>query len=94
MNPSPPILDPWQLVWGQPYIDSQTLASAIEQDLERNDRPDFRTRLLVRDAAAIRSFWGSRKFTRWLSASPVGQMIRAIRDPTDAAAILFRFEGA
>jgi hypothetical protein len=94
MNPSPPILDPWHLVWGQPYIDSQTLASAIEQDLERNDRPDFRTRLLVRDAAAIRSFLGSRKFTRWLSASPVGQMIRAIRDPTDAAAILFRFEGA
>ncbi len=79
MNPSSPILDPWQLVWGQPYIDSQTLATAIEQDLERKTQPDFRTRLLVRDAAtAIRSFWGSRKFTRWLSASPAGQAIRAI----------------
>jgi hypothetical protein len=79
MNQSSPMLDPWQLVWGQPYIDSQTLASAIEQDLERNDRPDFRTRLLVRDAAAaIRSFWGVRKFARWLSASPNGPMIRAI----------------
>ena len=28
-------------MWGQPYIDSQTLASAIEQDLERNDRAGF-----------------------------------------------------
>jgi hypothetical protein len=81
MNQSPPVLDPWQLVWGQPYIDSQTLAAAIEQDLERNGQPDFRTRLLVRDAAmAIRSFWGSQRFTRWLSASPVAPMIRAILD--------------
>lgn len=81
MNQSPPILDPWQLVWGQPYIDSRTLAAAIEQDLGRNDQPDFRTRLLVRDAAAaIRSFWGSRRFKRWLSASPAAQMIRAILD--------------
>jgi hypothetical protein len=81
MNRPPPILDPWQLVWGQPYIDSRTLAAAIEEDLGRNGQPDFRTRLLVRDAAAaIRSFWGSRRFTRWLSTSPVAPMIRAILD--------------
>ena len=81
MHQSPPILDPWDLVWGQPYIDSRTLAAAIEQDLGRNDQPDFRTRLLVRDAAAaIRSFWGSRRFNRWLSASPVAPVIRAILD--------------
>ena len=81
MNQSPPIPDPWQLVWGQPYIDSRTLAAAIEQDLGRNGQPDFRTRLLVRDAAAaIRSFWGPRRFTRWLSANPVAPMIRAILD--------------
>ena len=79
MNQSPTILDPWRLVWGQPYVDSKTLAAAIEQDLAQNDQPDFRTRLLVRDAAtAIRSYWGSRKFARWLSASPVGPMIRVI----------------
>ncbi len=46
MSQAPPMLDPWNLVWGQPYIDSQTLAGAIEQDLERNTCPDFRTRLL------------------------------------------------
>ena len=51
-----PPLDPWKLVWGQPYIDSRALARAIEEDLERSAHPDFRTRLLVRDAAvAIRS---------------------------------------
>jgi hypothetical protein len=66
-------------VWGQPYIDSQTLAAAIEQDLECDPRPDFRTRLLVRDAAvAICSYWGQRRFARWLATSPVGRQIRAI----------------
>ncbi len=79
MSHASPMLDPWELVWGQPYIDSQTLAGAIEQDLERNTSPDFRTRLLVRDAAvAIRAFWGPRRFARWVAASPVGQQIRAI----------------
>ncbi len=79
MHQAPPILDPWKLVWGQPYIDSQTLAAAIEQDLERHTEPDFRTRLLVRDAsAALRSYWGPRRFSRWVTASPVGQEIRAI----------------
>jgi hypothetical protein len=75
------LLDPWRLVWGQPYIDSRTLAAAIEQDLQREPRPDFRTRLLVRDAAvAIRSYWGAPRFTQWLATSPVGPLIRAILD--------------
>jgi hypothetical protein len=77
MSQVSPLLDPWKLVWGQPYIDSQTLAAAIEQDLERNAQPDFRTRLLVRDAAkAIRSFWGPRRFARWLAQSHTGPRIR------------------
>jgi len=81
MNQAPPILDPWKLVWGQPYIDSQTLAAAIEQDLQCNAQPDFRTRLLVRDSVvAIRSHWGHPRFTQWLAASPVGSRIRAILD--------------
>jgi hypothetical protein len=72
-------LDPWRLVWGQPYIDSDTLAAAIESDLQRNPHPDYRTRLLVRDAAqAIRSFWGARKFQRWLAASPVRERLHAV----------------
>lgn len=72
-------LDPWRLVWGQPYIDSGTLAAAIVSDLQRHPQPDYRTRLLVRDAAvAIRSFWGAAKFQRWLAASPVRERLRAI----------------
>jgi hypothetical protein len=79
MNPTPPLLDSWKLVWGQPYIDCQTLAQAIEQDLEHDTEPDFRTRLLVQDVTtAIRSYWGKRKFSRWLAASTVGPRIREI----------------
>jgi hypothetical protein len=71
--------DPWLLVWGQPYIDSETLAAAIENDLDRQPQPDYRTRLLLRDAAeAIRSFWGVTKFKRWLAASPARDRLRAI----------------
>ena len=54
MSRAPTALDPWRLVWGQPYIDSRTLAAAIEQDLAQGDQSDFRTRLLVRDAAVAR----------------------------------------
>jgi hypothetical protein len=71
--------NPWQLVWGQPYIDSDTLAAALEDELRGNPCPDYRTRLLIRDASkAIRSYWGAKRFTRWLSASPVGERIRVI----------------
>ena len=71
--------DPWSLVWGQPYIDADRLAVALQTDLEGTPAPDFRTRLLVRDCArAIRSFWGKPRFERWLSVSPVGHRIRNI----------------
>jgi hypothetical protein len=66
-------------VWGQPYVDSGTLAAAIGHDLTHNRHPDFRTRLLVRDAAlALRSFWGAGRFGRWLAASAAADTIRAI----------------
>jgi hypothetical protein len=72
-------LDPWRLVWGQPYIDCNTLAAAIVSDLQCNPQPDYRTRLLVRDAVqAILWFWGAAKFQRWLAASPVRERLRAI----------------
>jgi Nucleotidyltransferase of unknown function (DUF6036) len=72
-------LDPWRLVWGQPYIDSRTLAAAIEQDLARSADPDFRTRLLVRDSAvALRSYWGAHRFAQWLEASPAGPRVGEI----------------
>jgi hypothetical protein len=79
VRPSRTIQDPWRVIWGQPYIDSDTLAAALEDDLRRNPRRDYRTRLLVRDATeALRSFWGAKRFTRWLSASPAAEQIRAI----------------
>lgn len=72
-------LDPWELVWGQPYIRAAALADAIEQDLARTARPDFRTRLLVRDAArALKSYWGNAKFDRWLRHSSVGNRVGTI----------------
>lgn len=79
MDPSSRSLDPWRLVWGQPYIDSGVLAAAIESDLQYHPQPDYRTRLLLRDAAeAIRSFWGAAKFRRWLAASPARERLHAI----------------
>lgn len=62
-----------------PYIDGHQLASAFEADLSANPGPDFRTRLLVRDAArALRRFWGAARFGQWLATSPVGDQIRDI----------------
>jgi hypothetical protein len=79
MSQPDPVLDPWTLVWGQPYIDSRSLAAAIEEDLRHHLEPDFRTRLLVRDAVvALRSYWGARRFGRWTASSPAGRRVRAI----------------
>jgi hypothetical protein len=72
-------LDPWALVWGQPYIDATRLAAAIDTDLRRNPTPDFRTKLLVRDAArALNAFWGLEKFQHWLYHSDSRSNIEAI----------------
>ena len=72
-------LDPWRLVWGQPYIDARKLARALEEDLAHTPQPDFRTRLLVRDAArALKAYWGPEAFARWLTTSPQAERIGAI----------------
>jgi hypothetical protein len=71
--------DSWELVWGQPYINDARLASALEEDLRNNPRPDFRTRLLIRDAArALKQHWGPRRFSRWLGKSAAGTQIGLI----------------
>jgi hypothetical protein len=71
--------DPWALVWGQPFIDCPTLADAITQDLRQKRDPDFRTRLLARDALrAIRSFWRPDKFAHWVAVNPVGRQLQSI----------------
>jgi len=73
--------DPWTLVWGQPYIDAEQLIAAIEKDLNIDLQPDFRKRLLVRDAArAVRSFWGSDKFLQRLEQSPAKEQIQMIME--------------
>ncbi|HEY9871625.1 MAG TPA: hypothetical protein V6D08_20885, partial [Candidatus Obscuribacterales bacterium] len=54
--------DPWDLIWGQPYIDAGRLAAAIQHELASNPRPDFRTRLLIRDSSrALQSYWGQQR---------------------------------
>ncbi|HVS37713.1 MAG TPA: DUF6036 family nucleotidyltransferase, partial [Gemmataceae bacterium] len=74
-----PPRDPWAMVWGQPVIDADRLAAAIEQDLRTTPDADFRTRLLIRDAVrALRSFWGKTRFGRWLADSPARLAIGAI----------------
>ena len=74
-------LDLRRLIWGQPYIDINTLAAAIESEVQHNAHPDYRTRLLIHDAAqAIRSFWGTRKFNRWLADSPARDHLLALLD--------------
>ncbi len=71
--------DPWELVWGQPYIDAERLAAAIEADLAKTPSPDFRTRLLVRDSVrALKAYWGTKRFSHWLAGSPEAERIRAI----------------
>jgi uncharacterized nucleotidyltransferase DUF6036 len=72
-------LDPWALVWGQPYIDAERLVQAIEQDLLRNPEPDFRTRLLVRDSLrAVRAFWGKQRLDHRIGESPARARITTI----------------
>jgi hypothetical protein len=71
--------DPWELIWGQPYVDADRLSSAIEWELEHNPQPDFCTRLLIRDAVeALQSFWGRSKFAQWLKGTPPRKQVDAI----------------
>lgn len=72
--------DPWEMVWGQPYIDADRLCRAIEHELREQPKPDFRTRLLIRDAAAaLESYWGQTKFEEWLQRSPAKIQIQDFR---------------
>jgi hypothetical protein len=71
--------DLWSLVWGKPQVDPTALAEAIEQELVR-DRPDVRTRILIRDSThALEQYWGSRRWADWLARSPVRNRLEAIR---------------
>jgi hypothetical protein len=65
----------WQLI-DQPQIDAADLAAAIDRELARG-QPDFRTRLLIRDAVnALKERWGDARVQRWLAASPAAAALR------------------
>lgn len=67
------------MIWGQPYIDANRLYAAIERELSRNTKPDFRTRLLIRDAVnALESFYGKRTFDKRLKSSEVRESVESI----------------
>jgi hypothetical protein len=58
-------------------VDAEALASAIEAEVSRVNKPDFRTRLLIRDSIdALRGHWGSERLESWLRSSPTGATIR------------------
>jgi hypothetical protein len=58
-------------------VDAEALASAIEAEVSQVNKPDFRTRLLIRDSVdALRGHWGAVRVESWLRSSPTGATIR------------------
>jgi hypothetical protein len=58
----------WELVWGRAEVDPDSLARALECELESAEQ-DFRTRLLIRDSTkALEEYWGASKMAAWLSS--------------------------
>ena len=71
--------DPWELIWGQPYIDADRLSLAMQRELLSKGTMDFRTRLLIRDSVkALESFWGQKRFFKWLKESQVESIVQKI----------------
>jgi hypothetical protein len=75
----------WNLVWGKPEIDPLALADAIEASAESDDL-DYRTCLLIRDAAAaLECRWGPVRMRQWLerirSCSRIESIRRHLQDP-------------
>lgn len=68
----------WTLVWGNPEIDPQDLALAIQETAKGQDL-DFRTRLLIRDGVdALKSHWGKQRLDHWLTNTPARTKIEQI----------------
>lgn len=71
--------DLWELVWGKAEIDPETLAGALERAADQ-DRLDFRTRLLIRDATdVLQQFWGKDRLEIWLKRTTRRAAIETIR---------------
>ncbi len=70
--------DLWNLVWGKPEIDPNDLASAVQDQAQREEL-DYRTRMLIRDSVdALRRHWGPDRVDRWLQGSPTKNRIESI----------------
>jgi hypothetical protein len=68
----------WQLVWGNPYIDSGDLSRALVTQVEE-PALDYRTRLLVRDSVdALKDYWGPARLYDWLYRCPARDKIEEI----------------
>jgi hypothetical protein len=70
--------DLWSLTAGQPQIDPDRLAAAVEREASL-DGLDFRTRLLIRDSVdALARRWGPERLAAWLERTPAQDCIRRI----------------
>jgi hypothetical protein len=70
----------WDVVWGKPQVDPDTLAGAVEREAQRPAALDYRTRLLIRDSiAALERYWGSERLESWLCRSPARDAMEHIR---------------
>ncbi len=71
--------DLWTLTFGQPWIDPEALAIALEAQAAQPDL-DFRTRLLIRDSLnALSNIWGTDRFESWLNSENSCVELREIR---------------
>lgn len=67
----------WRLARSGHRIDARELASALEEQAH-DPRPDFRTRLLIRDALrALAGHWGADRFGAWLADSAARDRLSA-----------------
>lgn len=82
--------DLWKLVWGQPWIDANDLAVAVQEEAQ-HDSLDYRTRLLIRDSVeALKQYWNAPRWEAWLHASPVRARLDAIcAEPFDKVGFPF-----
>lgn len=84
----------WELIDGKPQVDPHRLAEAIER-VAASGALDFRTRLLLRDAAAaLERHWGPERWADWLADSPARQVLQTVRHEDLGEPGFPRLEGA
>jgi len=72
------VKDRWDLTFGQPCVDAEELAAALESEVVKEDL-DFRTQLLIRDSIdALCGFWGTPRVESWLRKSRQGPLLQSM----------------